>query len=298
MITNALSVDVEEHYHADIFRRATRGRTDLPLASRVERNVDRLLALMSAHGAHATWFVVGEVAERHGAMVRRIAAAGHEVGCHSDRHDSVSTMTAGEFRADLRRAKARIEDALGAAIVGYRAPNFSIGPAQSWAYRILLEEGFRYDSSTHPILHDRYGQPDAPRFPYEVCREAGQRLIEFPIGTARALGLNLPIGGGGYFRLAPLAVTCAGLRHVNRVERRPVMFYVHPWELDEGQPRPDMRWAHRFRLYVGIEREEAKLAGLLARFRFGAARDVLAMETAAPRHIGVAAAAAAGAPGL
>jgi polysaccharide deacetylase family protein (PEP-CTERM system associated) len=275
MITNALSVDVEEHYHADIFRRATRGRTDLPLASRVERNVDRLLALMSAHGAHATWFVVGEVAERHGAMVRRIAAAGHEVGCHSDRHDSVSTMTAGEFRADLRRAKARIEDALGAAIVGYRAPNFSIGPAQSWAYRILLEEGFRYDSSTHPILHDRYGQPDAPRFPYEVCREAGQRLIEFPIGTARALGLNLPIGGGGYFRLLPGRLFEAGIRHVNRVERKPVMFYFHPWELDQGQPRYPMPWHRRFRLFVGQQGHQRKLARLLAHAPFAPAREVL-----------------------
>lgn len=275
MITNALSVDVEEHYHADIFRRATRGRTDLPLASRVERNVDRLLALMSAHGAHATWFVVGEVAERHGAMVRRIAAAGHEVGCHSDRHDSVSTMTAGEFRADLRRAKARIEDALGAAIVGYRAPNFSIGPAQSWAYRILLEEGFRYDSSTHPILHDRYGQPDAPRFPYEVCREAGQRLIEFPIGTARALGLNLPIGGGGYFRLLPGRLFEAGIRHVNRVERKPVMFYFHPWELDQGQPRYPMPWHRRFRLFVGQRGHQRKLARLLAHAPFAPAREVL-----------------------
>ena len=295
MITNALSVDVEEHYHADIFRRATRGRAELPFESRVERNVDRLLGLMSRHGARATWFVVGEVAARHPAMVRRIAGEGHEVGCHSDRHENVSGQTPDEFRADVRRAKARIEEALGGSIAGYRAPNFSIGPAQSWAWRILLEEGFLYDSSTHPILHDRYGQPGAPRFPHEVCREGDRRLIEFPIGTARVLGLNLPIGGGGYFRLSPLAVTSAGIRRVNAAERRPVMFYVHPWELDEGQPRPQMRWSHRFRLYVGIEREEAKLSRLLERFPFGTARDVLAMDGERASGVGLA---AAGAPSL
>jgi polysaccharide deacetylase family protein (PEP-CTERM system associated) len=208
-------------------------------------------------------------------MVRRIAAAGHEIGSHGDRHDSVSVQSPDEFRADIRQAKARIEDAAGEAVVGYRAPNFSIGKAQAWAYRILLEEGFRYSSSVHPILHDRYGQPNAPRFPYEACRDGADRLMEFPIGTARLLGVNLPIGGGGYFRLAPLAVTRLGMRHVNEVEGRPVMFYLHPWELDAGQPRPPMAWPHRFRHYVGLEKQAAKLSALLGEFRFGPAGEVL-----------------------
>jgi polysaccharide deacetylase family protein (PEP-CTERM system associated) len=298
MITNALSVDVEEYYHAEIFRRATEGRLDLARESRVEESVGRLLAILAEHRAHATFFVVGEVAARHPGLVRAIAAEGHEVGCHSDRHENVSRLTAEEFRADTRRAKARIEDALGEPVIGYRAPNFSIGAAQAWAYRILLEEGFRYDSSTHPILHDRYGQPQAARFPHEVCRQGAQSLVEFPIGTARLFGVNLPIGGGGYFRLSPLSLTCRGIARVNRRERRPVMFYVHPWELDPGQPRPPMAWHHRFRHYVGIEKQAVKLGRLLGRLRFGTARDVLRQSWAAADAARPPAPAVAGGPGL
>jgi polysaccharide deacetylase family protein (PEP-CTERM system associated) len=230
-------------------------------------------------------------------MVRTIAAQGHEIGCHSDRHQNVNEQTPDQFRADLRRARARIEDAVGDGVVGYRAPNFSIGPAQSWAYRILAEEGFRYDSSTHPIFHDRYGQPGAPRFPYEVFREGSAALVEFPVGTVRVGGVNLPIGGGGYFRLLPLAATAAGIRHVNQAERRPVMFYVHPWELDPGQPRPPMPWRCRLRHYVGLEAEAGKLSALLSRFTFGTARDVLAAEPARARRAAPAMV-AAGQPGL
>jgi polysaccharide deacetylase family protein (PEP-CTERM system associated) len=275
VITNALTVDVEEYYHAAIFRRAIAGQAPRDYESRVEASVDRLLGLLAGHGARGTFFVVGEVAALHPGMVRRIAAQGHEIGCHSDRHESVNVQTPAEFRADTRRAKARIEDALGQAVVGYRAPNFSIGLAQAWAYPILLEEGFRYDSSLYPILHDRYGQPGAPRFPYEIHRDGAHTLMEFPIGTARVAGVNLPIGGGGFFRLLPLSVTSLGIAHVNRAERRPVMFYLHPWELDADQPRPAMAWRHRFRHYVGVEREEAKLSALLGRFRFGRAAEVL-----------------------
>ena len=284
MITNALSVDVEEYYHAEIFRRGTVALAAPRLESRVEASVDRLLGLMREHRARATFFVLGEVAALRPAMVRRIAAEGHEIASHGDRHESVNRQGPREFRADIRQAKARIEDAVGEAVIGYRAPNFSIGPAQSWAYQILLEEGFRYDSSTHPIVHDRYGQPGAPRFPYEIHRDGPDSLVEFPIGTARLLGVNLPIGGGGFFRLLPGALTRWGIQHVNAAERRPVMFYLHPWELDPGQPRPAMAWRYRFRLYVGLKKETAKLAALLGRFRFGPAREVLpAVEPPAHR---------------
>jgi polysaccharide deacetylase family protein (PEP-CTERM system associated) len=275
MITNALTVDVEEYYHAAVFRRGTGALAGRRFESRVERSTDLLLSLLREHGTRGTFFVLGEVAALHPALVRRIAEEGHEVGCHSDRHESVSAMSPAEFRADTRQAKARIEEALGDAIVGYRAPNFSIGPAQSWAYRILLEEGFRYDSSTHPIVHDRYGQPGAPRFPYEIYRDGAEALVEFPIGTARVLGVNLPVGGGGFFRLLPLWLTTRGIERVNTVDRRPVMFYLHPWELDPGQPRPAMAWRHRFRHYVGLENQVGKLSALLSRFRFGTAREVL-----------------------
>jgi polysaccharide deacetylase family protein (PEP-CTERM system associated) len=275
MITNALSVDVEEYYHAAIFRHGTRALHGKPFESRVEQSVERLLALLSDHFARATFFVLGEIAARHPAVVRKIAAEGHEIACHGNGHDDVYRLSPREFRADIRQAKMRIEDVVGDPVTGYRAPNFSIGPAQSWAYKILLEEGFRYDSSMFPILHDRYGQPGAPRVPYEIWRDGSASLMEFPIGTVRVIGVNLPVGGGGYFRLSPFALTRFGIQDVNIRERRPVMFYLHPWELDPGQPRPQMAWRHRFRHYVGVKKQIAKLDCLLAHFCFGTARHVL-----------------------
>jgi polysaccharide deacetylase family protein (PEP-CTERM system associated) len=282
MVTNALSVDVEEYYHAGIFKHGM-GRVDGHGASRVEGSVDRLLELFGAHDARATFFILGEVASEHPAMVRRIASAGHEVACHGQSHEDVYRQTLRQFRADVSEAKARIEDALGAEIVGYRAPNFSIGRAQAWAYQVLIEEGFKYDSSSYPILHDRYGHLGAPRFPYEIWRSGRASLLEFPIGTVKLGGLTLPVGGGGYFRLSPSGLFHLGIRHVNATERRPIMFYLHPWELDADLPRPPMAWHHRFRLYVGVRNHAAKIDRLLARFRFDTARSVLEATTGATR---------------
>jgi polysaccharide deacetylase family protein (PEP-CTERM system associated) len=284
MVTNALTVDVEEYYHAAIFRAGTSALGRCHFESRVERNVERLLELLADHHTSATFFILGDVARGHPSIVRRIAAERHEVACHGDRHEDVYRLSPAEFRADIRRAKARLEDLVADPVVGYRAPNFSIRRAQSWAYRILLEEGFCYDSSMYPILHDRYGQPGAPRFPYEIWRDGSAGLREFPIGTARLLGVNVPIGGGGFFRLSPFGLVQRGIQRVNGRERRPVMFYIHPWELDPGQPRPPMAWRHRFRHYVGLEQEAGKLCRLLVRFRFGTARDVLALQ---PLRIGL-----------
>jgi polysaccharide deacetylase family protein (PEP-CTERM system associated) len=275
MITNVLSVDVEEYYHAAIFRRGTGAAPAGAFESRVEQSLDRLLGLMRDHRAKGTFFVLGEVAALHPACVRRIVEEGHEIASHGDRHEDVYGQGPREFRADIRRAKARIEDVAGERVVGYRAPNFSIGRAQAWAYQILLEEGFTYDSSTYPIFHDRYGQVSAPRFPYEIYRDGPANLMEFPIGTARLLGVNLPIGGGGYFRLSPFDLVRMGIQGVNTQEEQPVMFYLHPWELDPGQPRPAMAWHHRFRHYVGVHKHAAKIDRLLAHFRFGTARQIL-----------------------
>jgi polysaccharide deacetylase family protein (PEP-CTERM system associated) len=277
MVLNALSVDVEEYFHASIFRQATRG-VGRPFESRLEANMDCLLELFGRSGTRATFFVLGAVAATHPRVVRRLAAGGHEVACHGYGHDDVYTLTPRDFRADIRDAKARLEDLVGRVVIGYRAPNFSIRPEQSWAYEILHDEGFRYDSSTYPIVHDRYGAPGSPRFPYEIWRDGPASLIEFPIGTARLLGVNLPIGGGGYFRLLPLAPIRMGIERVNAQEGRPVMFYLHPWELDPDQPRPPMAWRHRFRHYVGLAQQAGKLASLLELFRFGTARDVLAVQ--------------------
>jgi polysaccharide deacetylase family protein (PEP-CTERM system associated) len=275
MIANALSVDVEEYFHAAIFRRSTQAIPASSFESRVEQNIDQLLSLLKEHYAKATFFVLGEVAELHPAAVRRIAAEGHEVACHSDRHVDVYSQTPDEFRADIRQAKRRIEDVISEPVIGYRAPNFSIGRSQGWAFQTLLEEGFRYDSSVYPIVHDRYGHRTAPRFPYEIWSDGTARLIEFPIGTARIFGWNMPIGGGGYFRLAPYSFTRFGFQRVNSAERRPVMFYLHPWELDSDQPRPPMPWMDSFRHYVGVKKQAAKLSSLLARFHFTTVREVL-----------------------
>jgi len=273
---NALTVDLEEYYHGAEFEAALGfgGRERLP--SRAETSTRRVLELLGRHGVRATFFVVGTLAERHPRLLRRIAAEGHEIACHSYAHQLVSRLGPAQFRADLRRAKRVLEDLTGRVVLGYRAPNYSIGSGQPWAYEALLDEGFAYDSSSYPIHHDRYGEPDAPRFPYVACQKGGRRLIEFPIGTARLFGLNVPIGGGGYFRLLPVALTRRGIRHVNAVERRGVMFYFHPWELDAGQPRAHMPLHHRFRHYVNLERFAGKLDAVLASFAFAPALDVLA----------------------
>jgi polysaccharide deacetylase family protein (PEP-CTERM system associated) len=276
LVVNALSIDVEEYYHATVFQEATKGVSS-GLESRVAASTERVLGLLASTGVKATFFVLGEVAAAHPGLVRTIARCGHEVACHDYHHTLVYGRAPEAFRAAIRRAKAVLEDIGGQAVLGYRAPSFSIGPAERWAYAILVEEGFRYDSSVYPILHDRYGDRGAPRFPYEIWREGHDRLLEFPIGTVRLLGVNLPIGGGGYFRLLPAGLVEAGIRRVNSRERKPVMFYFHPWELDHDQPRPAMAWHRRFRLYVGQRRHQAKLEELLRGTAFGTAREVLAI---------------------
>jgi polysaccharide deacetylase family protein (PEP-CTERM system associated) len=273
-IANALSVDVEEYYHATVFQEAVNGVT-AGLERRVESSTERVLGLLAAQRVKATFFVLGEVGSDHPGLVRTIAREGHEVACHGYDHTLVSRRSPRDFRAEVRRAKALLEDLAGHPVLGYRAPSFSIGPSERWAYAILAEEGFRYDSSVYPILHDRYGDRDAPRFPYEIWRSGSERLIEFPIGTVRLWGVNLPVGGGGYFRLLPGGLVEAGIRRVNAVERRPTMFYFHPWELDHEQPRPAMAWHRRFRHYVGQRGHADKLARLLGRIPFVTAREVL-----------------------
>jgi polysaccharide deacetylase family protein (PEP-CTERM system associated) len=277
VIRNALSVDLEEYYHGMEFEAAVPPQERSRLPSRVEESTQRVLDVLEKADVRATFFVVGSVAEARPALVRRIADLGHEIACHSYRHELVHRQGPEEFRRDLKRAKAALEQLAGVEVLGYRAPNYSIGPGQWWAYEVLLEEGFRYDSSIYPIHHDRYGHPDAPRFPFEIARRGAVALIEFPIGTARVGGVNLPIGGGGYFRLMPTAWTRRGVQRVNEREGQPVMFYFHPWEMDPGQPRPAMPLHHRFRHYVNLDRFQGKLQSLLGAVRFAPVRDVLGL---------------------
>lgn len=266
-IANVLTVDVEEYYHGVEFGEALTATALARLPSRVVPETERLLALLDRHDARATFFTLGVIAERHPRLVRAIAEQGHEIASHGWDHTHVRSLGRERFRIDVRRAKRALEAAAGRVVCGYRAPNYSIGRDTPWVFDILAEEGYTYDSSVHPIVHDRYGMPDAPRFPHVVERRDGLDFWEVPVGTARFAGTNLPLGGG-FFRLFPRPLVAAAIESVNRRERQPVVLYVHPWELDPGQPRPPMTPLQRFRHYVGLERAERKLAALLARFRF------------------------------
>jgi polysaccharide deacetylase family protein (PEP-CTERM system associated) len=230
---------------------------------RVERNVDRLLALLDEGGARATFFTLGWVAERHPGLVRRIAAAGHEVASHGYAHERATALDRRAFEEDVRRARAILEDQAGAPVHGYRAPSFSIGPGNAWAFDVLHATGHRYSSSVYPVRHDHYGTPDAPRF----AHAARDGLTELPVSTARVLARNWPAGGGGYFRLMPYRVSRWMIRRVNRRDRQPAIFYCHPWEIDPGQPRvPNLDARTRFRHYLNLDRTEARLARLLRDF--------------------------------
>ena len=280
-VVNALSIDVEEYYHGVEFEAAVPPSERRKLPSRVEPSVDRVLALLDDADVKATFFVVGAVAAAHPLMVKRIAAEGHEVACHSYGHEFVSRLTPEAFRADVRRAKRLLEDLIGDEVTGYRAPNYSITERTVWAFGILLEEGFRYDSSIYPIRHDRYGFPKAPRFPYMLCGSNGRQLVEFPLGTVRLLGVNLPVAGGGPFRLFPYRYFRWSIDAVNRWHQQPIMFYFHPWELDPNQPRPRMPWHHRFRHYVNLSKTESKISRLLHDFQFAPASAILGLTPAA-----------------
>ena len=232
---NALSVDVEDWFQVGAFER-TIGRADWDgLTHRVERNTDAVLALFEEAGVIATFFTLGWVAERYPALLRRIAAAGHEVASHGYDHARVFTLTPEAFRADLRKSRGLLEEASGQAVTGYRAPSFSINARTPWAHPILAEEGYAYSSSVAPIRHDHYGWPDSPRFAWKPV--AGAPLVELPVTTARLAGRTLAAGGGGFFRLLPYAFSRWAIRQVNDEAQRPAIIYFHPWEIDPDQPR-------------------------------------------------------------
>lgn len=266
-IVNALTVDVEEYYHGYDFEAALGADGLSRLPSRVVGQTQRLLDLLDAHAARGTFFTLGLVAQRFPRLVREIVERGHEIASHGWDHTPVFRLGPAGFRADVRRGKHAVEQAAGRIVRGYRAPNYSIRRDTPWAFSVLVEEGFVYDSSMYPVVHDRYGFPDAPRFPHIAQSVDGIDFWEVPVGTARFAGVNLPLGGG-FFRLFPAALVQSALRSVNGREGRAVVFYMHPWELDAEQPRPRMTPTRRFRHYTGLATAERKLAGLLATFAF------------------------------
>ena len=281
-IVNAMSVDVEDYFQVSAFANHVRRDDWSNLPSRVERNTEKVMALFADANVKATFFTLGWVAERHKPLIRRIVGEGHELASHGFAHFRANDQTRDEFRADVRRTKAILEDIGGVAVRGYRAASFSIGAANLWALEVLAEEGYGYSSSIYPVRHDHYGMPDAPRFKHRPVGEAG--VIEIPISTLRLAGRNLPVGGGGYFRLAPYPAFRWALARLNREDRQPAIFYFHPWEVDPEQPRPDGLPAKtRFRHYVNLGRMEGRLAAMLNDFAWDRVdRVFLAGDSARP----------------
>ncbi len=275
LFCNALTVDVEDYYQVSAFEPYL-DRSDWERCeSRVVPSTRRILRLLDKHNVRATFFILGWIAERFPDLVREIAQQGHELGCHGHEHRLVYQMTPDQFRADLTRARDAITAAAGTPVVCYRAPSFSITRRSLWALEILAEQGIRFDSSIFPIYHDRYGIPDADPAIHCVDTPHGP-VWEFPASVIRFGPVNLPVSGGGYFRLYPVSVTARLLRRIHRKHARPFVFYVHPWELDPQQPR--LRHASsfsRFRHYVNLASTERKLDWLLQRFAFAPMSEVI-----------------------
>jgi polysaccharide deacetylase family protein (PEP-CTERM system associated) len=273
-IVNAMSVDVEDYFQVSAFDGVVSRAGWDGIDSRVVRNTNRLLELFDHAGVRATFFVLGWVADRFPALVREIAATGHEVASHGYHHQLLYMLTPQQFREDVRSAKATLENLIGGPVLGFRAPSYSVIQSSLWAFDILIEEGYVYDTSVFPIHHDRYGIPDAPRHVHLIERAAGA-IVEMPASTVRVGSLNLPIAGGGYFRLLPYAWTRWGIRRVNRTERQPVVFYLHPWEVDPDQPRFQVGPTTRLRHYTGLGRTAERLTRMLEEFRFDSVASVL-----------------------
>lgn len=267
MITNALTIDVEDYFQVSAFAPHI-DRADWDSCEcRVERNVARILAMLEEHGVKATFFTLGWIAERYPGVVRDIVAGGHELASHGYGHQRASDLTPDAFSEDIRSAKALLEDLGGTEVKGYRAPSFSIGAHnRHWAFECLARAGYRYSSSVYPVKHDHYGMPDAPRF----AHVSHAPLLEVPPTTVRAFNRNWPASGGGYFRLMPYALSRHLITRVNRREGEAAVFYFHPWEIDVAQPRvAGINAKTRFRHYLNIHRMEKRLVRLLKDFRWG-----------------------------
>lgn len=265
-ITNALTIDVEDYFQVSAFASHIARSEWNTRECRVERNVNAILDMLARRNTKATFFTLGWIAERYPQLVREIVEEGHELASHGYGHERASDQSEEAFFADINLAKIVLEDLTGVQVNGYRAPSFSIGTGNLWAFDCLVRAGYRYSSSIYPIRHDHYGMPDSPRFAYEVR----PGLMEIPITTLRVLNRNLPSSGGGYFRLLPYALSRWMLGRVNRHDRQSGVFYFHPWEIDTGQPRiAGISRKTRFRHYVNISRMESRLNCLLGDFKWG-----------------------------
>ncbi|MDO8770447.1 MAG: DUF3473 domain-containing protein [Burkholderiaceae bacterium] len=266
IITNALTIDVEDYFQVSAFAPHIARSEWNTRECRVERNVNFILEMLAHRNTKATFFTLGWIAERYPQLVRQIVSEGHELASHGYGHERASEQTEAAFFSDIHLAKIVLEDLAGSEVNGYRAPSFSIGTGNLWAFDCLARAGYRYSSSVYPIRHDHYGMPDSPRFAYEVR----PGLMEIPITTLRLLNRNLPSSGGGYFRLLPYALSRWMLGRVNSNDHESGVFYFHPWEIDAGQPRiAGISRKTRFRHYVNIGRMQDRLNLLLSDFKWG-----------------------------
>lgn len=268
---HAMTIDVEDYFQVGAFENLVTSTDWEKMTPRVEANTDKLLQLFADHNTTATFFTLGWIAQRFPQLIRRIVEQGHELASHGTMHQRASHQTPTEFKTDVGNAKRLLEDLSGKPIVGYRAPSFSFTKHNQWAYDILAEEGYRYSSSVYPIVHDHYGIPDAPRFRYSTA--AG--IDEIPLSTLSVLGKNLPISGGGYFRLYPYAVTRWAVNRFTQKETQPYIFYMHPWEVDPDQPRIEGASAKsKFRHYLNLRKVESRLDQLLRDFEWSSMRNL------------------------
>lgn len=276
---NAFTIDVEDYFQVEAFRGVVDPQSWESRPARVDENTQRVLELLAGHGAKATFFVLGWVAQRHPQLVRRIGEGGHEVASHGYAHERAHTQSPEVFRADVRRARELLEDIAGVQVKGYRAPTFSIGPANLWAYDILGEEGYAYSSSLYPVSHDLYGAPDAPTSPFRP-RSAG--VLEIPLTTASVLGRNIPCSGGGYFRLMPYGISRWCMARARQQRRSPIVFYCHPWEFDPEQPRIPAGLKSRFRHYTNLGKMQSRVARLLTERQWNRMDHVFAPQLGSP----------------
>jgi polysaccharide deacetylase family protein (PEP-CTERM system associated) len=281
-LINALTIDVEDYYHVSAFESVVRRDSWYQYESRVENNTLRILDLLDEYHTRGTFFILGHVAERHPGLVYAIQQRGHEIASHGYSHRRIYTQTSQQFREETRKAKKIVEDITGEAVLGYRAASYSITDKSLWALDILAEEGFRYDSSIFPVRHDLYGIPGHRRFSWAIERNGSGVMLEIPLSTVRIAGVNIPIGGGGYLRLFPYAVTRQALLQLNLRERQPAVVYFHPWEIDPGQPRIRASWRSQFRHYTNLRGMEEKLRKLMGDFSFAPIREVFSSSLQLP----------------
>lgn len=270
---HCLSFDIEEHFQVSAFESPIRRHNWDLFESRVERNTDKILDLIEFKGLRATFFILGWVAERCPALVRRICAGGHEIASHGYAHELVTSQAPQKFREDIRKTKAILEDLTGQHVCGYRAPSFSITNKSSWALSILCEEGYEYDTSIVPIIHDRYGMPEAPSVVHQLKTESGI-IWEIPPSTVSICGMRVPIGGGGYFRIFPYWMFKALFQKAEGTNS-PLVTYFHPWEIDPDQPRMKGSRLSRFRHYTNLHRTHERLTRLLDDFAFAPIKEII-----------------------